>query len=109
EHDPYGPIEFRPLEEGFRGEAAIWEVRLAGGVVLRTTAEHPVFVWGRGWVPARELRPGDRLRRGDGGVAGVGGGGCGAPEVGGGVQCTGRGVPYLLRRQGGLGLRRLGA
>src|SRR5262249_4385118 len=33
EHDPYGPIVFRPIEEVFRGEAAIWEVRLAGGAV----------------------------------------------------------------------------
>jgi hypothetical protein len=31
-----------------------------------TTAEHPLWVWGRGWVPAGSLRPGDLLRSADG-------------------------------------------
>src|SRR5262249_57166057 len=62
-------IVYRRLEELFVSAAPLWEVALEGGAVLRTTAEHPVFVWGRGWVVARELHPGDRLRRDDGQTA----------------------------------------
>jgi hypothetical protein len=29
---------------------------------IRGTAEHPVYVWGKGWTPLGELRPGDWLR-----------------------------------------------
>jgi hypothetical protein len=38
----------------------------AGGKVIRTTAEHPFFVWLRGWVRAGDLRRGDWLVGHDG-------------------------------------------
>jgi hypothetical protein len=37
-----------------------------GGRVLGTTAEHPFWVRGRGWVAASQLRAGDELRSPDG-------------------------------------------
>ena len=39
---------------------------VVGGQVLRTTAEHPFWVRGRGWTAARQLRVGDELRSHDG-------------------------------------------
>jgi len=53
------------VEEVFRRWGVIWEV-VVSGQVLRTTAEHPFWVRGRGWVAARELRVGDELRSHDG-------------------------------------------
>jgi hypothetical protein len=53
------------VEEVFQRWGVIWEVAV-GGQVLRTTAEHPFWVRGRGWVAARELRVGDELRSHDG-------------------------------------------
>lgn len=42
-------------------------VRLAvGGEKLLTTPDHPFYVEERGWVPAGELRLGDRVRRAEG-------------------------------------------
>ncbi|WP_284166178.1 polymorphic toxin-type HINT domain-containing protein, partial [Frigidibacter sp. SD6-1] len=35
---------------------------------LGVTAEHPLYVEGRGWVQAGELAPGDRIVDADGGV-----------------------------------------
>jgi hypothetical protein len=37
-----------------------------GGNVIRTTADHPFFVSGKGWVNARALRAGDLLATSDG-------------------------------------------
>jgi len=53
------------VEEVFRRWGVIWEV-VVSGQVLRTTAEHPFWARGRGWVAARELRVGDELRSHDG-------------------------------------------
>ena len=36
------------------------------GKEIRTTAEHPFYVWGKGWTAAKDLLPGDRLRGHDG-------------------------------------------
>jgi hypothetical protein len=36
------------------------------GKVIRTTGEHPFYVWGRGWIAAKALVKGDLLRRKDG-------------------------------------------
>jgi Pretoxin HINT domain len=38
----------------------------AGTETLSVTASHPVRVAGRGWVPAGDLRPGDRVEARDG-------------------------------------------
>src|SRR6516164_604687 len=37
-----------------------------GGQVIRTTAEHPVYAGGWGWLPAGQLRPGDCVLSHDG-------------------------------------------
>jgi len=37
-----------------------------GGQTIRTTADHPFFVSGRGWTRASDLRLGDPLRTHDG-------------------------------------------
>jgi hypothetical protein len=36
------------------------------GKVIRTTADHPFFVAGRGWTDAADLQQGDKLRTHDG-------------------------------------------
>ncbi len=36
------------------------------GKVIRTTGEHPFYVWGKGWTAAKDLLSGDRLRGHDG-------------------------------------------
>lgn len=33
-----------------------------GGHTIGTTSEHPFFVRGKGWTPAKELQPGDEVR-----------------------------------------------
>ena len=37
-----------------------------GGSDIRTTAEHPFYVPGKGWIAAADLRPGDTLLTPDG-------------------------------------------
>jgi hypothetical protein len=65
ENNPHGTIEYRPVEELFVTRAPIWHVQV-NGRLIRTTAEHPFWVWGKGWVAARRLEVGDRLRSADG-------------------------------------------
>jgi hypothetical protein len=36
------------------------------GRTIRTTAEHPFYVWDKGWTAAHALQAGDRLRSDDG-------------------------------------------
>ena len=96
ESDPNGPCEFKMVEAVFRRLAEVLKVALPGGVVIKTTGEHPFFVaarlcrlapahgeaWaakgGTGgsalllreacgeWIPARALQPGDVLLSHDG-------------------------------------------
>ncbi len=66
EFDPHGPLVLKIVEEVFVRTARIWHLHV-GGQVIRTTAEHPVFVkraWD--WVAVQELRPGDLLLSHDG-------------------------------------------
>ena len=65
EFDPNAAGAWKRVEEIFRTEAFIWKLRVAGQEI-KTTDEHPFWVVGKGWVPAKELRPGDRLRSHDG-------------------------------------------
>ena len=62
---PDGAIEYRPVQVVWELKAPIWHVHV-GGEVVRTTGEHPFYVLGEGWVPARALRPGDTLLSHDG-------------------------------------------
>ncbi|MGL5095256.1 MAG: polymorphic toxin-type HINT domain-containing protein, partial [Planctomycetia bacterium] len=60
ENDPTGPVEERVVEEVFVRVAPLWDFWVVGRRV-RTTAEHPFYARGRGWVAARFLVPGDEL------------------------------------------------
>ncbi len=74
ENDPAGELGFREVEEVFRRVAfhlQVVKIRSSTGVAqtIRTTAEHPVYVLGRGWMTSAKLAAGDRLREPGGGVS----------------------------------------
>jgi hypothetical protein len=60
EFDPSGPLELKEVQEVFTRVALINNVHVAGQVI-RTTVEHPFFVIGKGWTPAKALKIGDML------------------------------------------------
>lgn len=45
-----------------REEEKIYEIHTLKGYTVRCTAEHPIYVEAKGFIPASELRVGDRLR-----------------------------------------------
>jgi intein/homing endonuclease len=56
------PVEARVRAVKRRRAHELLEIALTGGRLLRVSANHPLFVPARGdWVPAGELRAGDRL------------------------------------------------
>jgi hypothetical protein len=58
EHDPCGAVSGRVVEEVF--VRAAWVLNLhVGGQVIGTTAGHPFYAEGRGWVRCDELHAGD--------------------------------------------------
>lgn len=65
ENDVNGPVVAKPVEGVFVRLAPIFHLHI-GGQVLRTTAEHPFFVEGKGWTPGGELKIGDLLASHDG-------------------------------------------
>lgn len=65
EFDPSGAIEAKVVEEVFVRFAGVYNLHI-GGQVIGTSGEHPFYVVGRGWTPACELRPGDRIATADG-------------------------------------------
>lgn len=65
EHDPNGLVVAQTVEEVFAHEALVMLLRIHG-IEIETTAEHPFYVWGRGWVECHELKSGDLLRLEDG-------------------------------------------
>ncbi len=65
ESDHTGPVQLKVVEKVFKLLASIWNVHVAGQI-LRTTAEHPFYVLGRGWIPTNMLRIGDVLLTRDG-------------------------------------------
>jgi hypothetical protein len=66
ESKPDGVVVAKEVEEVFVREGLITHLHLPNGVVLRTTAEHPFYVAGRGWVPCNQLKVGDLLLCEDG-------------------------------------------
>jgi hypothetical protein len=60
EADPEGPVVVRPVNGTIANESRLLRLHVAGRVI-RTTAEHPFFVRGRGWSAAQTLGPGDEL------------------------------------------------
>jgi hypothetical protein len=65
ELDPNGELEAKVVEEVFVRLGQILHLHV-GGQVIRTTAEHPFWVQGKGWLPASELQVGDLLNSHDG-------------------------------------------
>jgi hypothetical protein len=65
ENDPEGPVEPKAVLDTFVRVAPVVELHV-GGRIIRTTAEHPFYVAGRGWLAARFLRGGDLLCSHDG-------------------------------------------
>jgi hypothetical protein len=65
EDDPDAPPVYRFVEETFQRYSPVMELRVGGRTIL-TTAEHPFWVDGKGWVDAQQLRAGDLLRTHDG-------------------------------------------
>jgi hypothetical protein len=65
ENNCEGPVEAKVVEEVFVRESLVLRLDV-NGRMIRTTAEHPFFVAGRGWVPCHELKVGDRLLTEDG-------------------------------------------
>ncbi len=70
EFNPNGPVEPKIVEETFVTIGRIVHLHV-NGQVIRTTTEHPFWVYNRGWLPARELQIGDRLVSHDGKTAAV--------------------------------------
>jgi len=65
EGDSLAAPEYRSVDDVFIGFANIWHLHVMGEVI-RTTDEHPFYVWGKGWIEAKHLKPGDLLRCNDG-------------------------------------------
>jgi hypothetical protein len=66
EANPEGKAEARTVVEVYHNRPReVLEVRV-GDELVRTTANHPFHVRGRGWTPAGDLRPGDELRTHEG-------------------------------------------
>ncbi len=67
ESDPDGPITAKVVEAAVARTARVLHLHV-GGEVIRTSAEHPFWIHGRGWLPASQLGAGDLLVSHDGQV-----------------------------------------
>ncbi len=65
EFDPDGPVEYKEVQEIFVRLGSVVNLHVAGQII-ETTAEHPFYVPGTGWVPAGALRIGNCLSARDG-------------------------------------------
>ncbi len=65
EFDPNGPVEYKEVQEVFVRLGALVNLHVAGQII-ETTAEHPFYAFGRGWVEAWALQIGDLLIARDG-------------------------------------------
>jgi hypothetical protein len=65
EFDPDAPIEYKQVEEVFVDVAAIVNLHVSDQII-ETTAKHPFYVPGEGWVEAGSLRIGDFVAGRDG-------------------------------------------
>jgi hypothetical protein len=54
----------QPVIGTYQHVAPIWELYV-GKRVVRTTAEHPFYVRGKGWTPLAEIKAGEELRTGE--------------------------------------------
>ncbi len=60
EHNAAGPVETKTVQDVFIRQSLVLALQIDGRII-RTTAEHPFWVEGKGWHCAKELAPGDRL------------------------------------------------
>jgi Pretoxin HINT domain len=58
EDDPDGPVLAKRVLAVFRNYSPLLDLHVSGHVI-RTTAQHPFWVIGRGWVAAHQLEDGD--------------------------------------------------
>jgi hypothetical protein len=65
EFDPDGPLAVKIVEQTFFLQAKVLSVKVKDRQI-HTTATHPFFVHGKGWVTAGHLRVGDKLSSHDG-------------------------------------------
>jgi hypothetical protein len=65
EDDPHAPVVARVVEDAFVGRARLWHLHVRGEVI-RTSAAHRFYAWGKGWIAACTLKPGDLVRSDDG-------------------------------------------
>jgi hypothetical protein len=65
ESNPEGELEVKMVEEVFQATSGIFQLRV-NGHVIRTTEEHPFFVYNKGWVSPSEMQVGDQLLSHDG-------------------------------------------
>jgi hypothetical protein len=63
--NPDGPLVLKVVEQVFAEVGRIWHLH-AEGRVIRTTGEHPFWVYNKGWVPTWALEPADLLSTHDG-------------------------------------------
>jgi hypothetical protein len=65
ENDSMGPVESKLVGEIFVKQGLVLELTI-GGQIIRTTAEHPFYVYGQGWTAAQELHVGVQVLCEDG-------------------------------------------
>ncbi len=65
EHDANGALAFNRVVQTFVRISPILNLHVCGRII-GTTAEHPFFVRGKGWVDAHQLSIGDELQTSDG-------------------------------------------
>jgi hypothetical protein len=69
EADPHAPVEVKVVEDRFERTGRILHLHLPGEKLIRTTPQHPFFVYEQGWTVAGALRAGDLIRTDDGWVS----------------------------------------
>jgi hypothetical protein len=65
EHNVNGQLAWKKVEETFKRLGRICHLHV-GGKVIRTTGEHPFWVYDKGWINASELQSGHRVSSHDG-------------------------------------------
>lgn len=65
ENDPDGPLVLKRVEELFVRVAPLWNLHVGGDKVIRTSLEHPFYVWRKGWTGCKFVGVGDWLKTED--------------------------------------------
>ena len=105
--DPHAEPVPRQVEEIFENYLPTLDLHV-NGRIIRTTAEHPFWVRGHGWIDAHQLEPGDLLRTLRRGLAGSRADRRPVARCD-GLQHVRGGISYVLRWSPGMGVCRLGA